>query len=62
MGARRGLVTPGRHHRGIVGDIFFEQERLEFRMMGEIISERVGDIDRTPHSGSRFKIEQHSTR
>lgn len=58
FGARRGLVERGRHHPEIIGDIFLEGERLEIRMMGEIISEQAGDIERNPHSGSRFEFEQ----
>lgn len=55
MGARRDLVTPGSsRNRGR----HLLQERLEFRMMGEIIPERVGDIEPNPHAGPRFKFEQ----
>lgn len=51
MGARRGRGTSSR----ILGDLFLERKRLEVRM-GENISDRVGDIERNPHSGSRFNI------
>lgn len=33
---------PG-HHRRLLGDLFLERKRLEIRMMGESISDRVGD-------------------
>lgn len=52
---------PG-HHRRLLGDLFSERKRLEIRMMGENISDRVGDIERNPHSGSRVKFEQTYSR
>lgn len=52
---------PG-HHRRLLGDLFLERKRLEIRMMGENISDRVGDIERNPHSGSRVKFEQTYSR
>lgn len=52
---------PG-HHRRLLGDLFLERKRLEIRMMGENISERVGDIEPNPHSGSRVNFEQTYSR
>lgn len=58
MGARRSRG----HHRRLLGDLFLERKRLEIRMLGENISDRVGDIERNSHSGSRVKFEQTYSR
>lgn len=52
---------PGRHHPGIAGDNLLERERLEIRMMGEIISDQAGDTERNPHSGHASNSQTNSS-
>lgn len=46
IGARRGLVTPGRHHPGMVGEIISERRARSNRNGGRDHSGIVGDIER----------------
>jgi hypothetical protein len=46
IGARRGLVTPGRHHPGMVGEISSEWRARSNRNGGRDHSGMVGDIER----------------
>src|SRR6185437_11707263 len=51
IGARRGLVTPGRHHPGMVGEIISEWRARSNRNGGRDHSGMVGDIERNQQSG-----------
>src|SRR6202043_2204235 len=50
IGARRGLVTPGRHHPGMVGEIISEWWATSNRNGGRDHSGTAGDIERNQHA------------
>jgi hypothetical protein len=54
IGARRGLVTPGRHHPGMVGEIISEWWATSNRNGGRDHSGMVGDIERNEHHAGKL--------
>jgi len=54
IGARRGLVTPGRHHPGMVGEIISEWWATSNRNGGRDHSGMVGDIERNQQAFAGF--------
>jgi hypothetical protein len=54
IGARSSLVTPGRHHPGMVGEIISEWWATSNRNGGRDHSGMVGDIERNEHHAGKL--------